>query len=47
LELEGNVALPTHWKYIRKAEVEFHSFLTHCGQVTQICVFTLQLWRTG
>ena len=22
-------------------------FLTHCGQVTQICVFTLQLCRTG
>ena len=22
-------------------------FLTHCGRVTQICVFTLQLCRTG
>jgi len=21
--------------------------LTHCGRVTQICVFTLQLCRTG
>jgi len=20
--------------------------LTHCGPVTQICVFTLQLWKT-
>ena len=22
-------------------------YLTHCGRVTQICVFTLQLCRTG
>jgi hypothetical protein len=27
--------------------VEKHDILTHCGRVTQICVFTLQLWRTG
>jgi len=24
-----------------------HMILTHCGRVTQICVFTLQLCRTG
>jgi hypothetical protein len=25
----------------------FSTFLTHCGRVTQICVFILQLCRTG
>jgi len=40
-------------KYCFKVLLEANSFarlmifLTHCGRVTQICVFTLQLSRTG
>jgi len=30
----------------RNIFVRFLSVLTHCGQVTQICVFTLQLCKT-
>jgi hypothetical protein len=27
--------------------LRFVAILTHCGRVTQICIFTLQLCRTG
>jgi len=27
-------------------KVKFYKHLTHCGPVTQICVFTLQLCKT-
>jgi len=32
---------------IVKGKKKIGSVLTHCGLVTQICVFTLQLCRTG
>jgi len=33
--------------HLSKGKWNRKDFLTHCGQVTQICVFTLQLCRTG
>jgi hypothetical protein len=39
-------------KYEKKIQISLNSdknnrYLTHCGRVTQIWVFTLQLCRTG
>ena len=46
--LKQSIIFVCIWNYTKSyVMITFKLFLTHCGRVTQICVFMLQLCRTG
>ena len=44
--LNKTLHFENHKKHLNTLCFKLRSFLTHCGRVTQICVFTLQLCKT-